>query len=88
VTRRAGFCKRSQRILEAAGYRVTPAEGSLYEWDLVGLNAAGVVLVRISEDQWPDEKTQENLRDQLLPQSTAKLLHRWMAGGPDVRTLL
>jgi hypothetical protein len=81
--------RRSQRILEAAGYRVTPAEGSLYEWDLIGVNAASLVLVRVSEDQWPDEKTQENLTDQLLPRTTAKLLHRWNAGArwPEVRAL-
>lgn len=89
MTRRAGYCRRSQRLLEMAGYRVTPTGGSLHDWDLLGVNAAGVVLVRISEDSWPDDKTRENLSDQLLPGAVAKLLHCWRSGArwPLVRTL-
>ncbi len=89
MTKRAGYRQRSQRILELAGYRVTPTAGSLQDWDLIGVNAAGVVLVRISEDAWPDAKAQEDLSDQLLSRSVAKLLHRWRSGArwPIVRTL-
>lgn len=89
MTKRAGYRKRSQRILEAAGYRVTPASGSLADWDLIGMNGAGVVLVRVSEDAWPDAKTQDTLTDQLMPGPTARLVHCWHAGArwPHVRTL-
>ena len=45
--------RRSRALLEAVGYRVTRAAGSLGEWDLIGLSATDVVLVQVKTRDWP-----------------------------------
>lgn len=65
------------------------SRASLHGRPLIGVNAAGMVLVRIGEDTWPDAKAQEDLSDQLLPGPVAELLHCWRVGArwPMVRVL-
>ncbi len=44
---------RSRRLLEAAGYAVTRAAGSLGAWDLVGIGPIDVVLLQVKSNRAP-----------------------------------
>jgi len=80
---------RSRALLEAAGYRVTRAAGSLGDWDLIGLSATGVVLVQVKTRDWPGTLKQQALAEFPAPPNARRLVHRWRDGQrtPDVREL-
>jgi uncharacterized protein with GYD domain len=80
---------RSRAVLEAAGYRVTRAAGSLGEWDLVGIGTTDVVLVQVKTRDWPGTRERAVLADFPVPPMVRKLCHRWppRQRRPDVRTL-
>jgi Holliday junction resolvase-like predicted endonuclease len=71
---------RSRDILEAAGYRVTRAAGSLGDWDLVGLSSTDVVLVQVRTRDWPGLIERQALKECVAPPNTRKLLHRYRDG--------
>jgi hypothetical protein len=75
--------------LEAAGYHVTRAAGSLGDWDLIGLNAAGGVLVQVKTRDWPGLLERRVLEEFPAPPNFVKLIHRWRNGSrqPDVQQL-
>jgi hypothetical protein len=80
---------RSRDLLQAAGYRVTRAGGSLGEWDLIGIGAAGVVLVQVKSRDWPGTLERRALAEFPAPANCVKLIHRWRDGArqPDVQEL-
>lgn len=80
---------RSRRLLEAAGYAVVRAAGSLGTWDLVGLSPAGVALVQVKANRPPSPADLEGLRDFPAPPNTVKLVHVWRdrQRAPDIREL-
>jgi Holliday junction resolvase-like predicted endonuclease len=81
--------RRSRALLEAAGYQVTRAAGSLGEWDLIGISASDLVLVQVKTRDWPGTLERLALAECAAPPHTRKLLHRWRDGArtPDVQIL-
>jgi hypothetical protein len=81
--------RRSRDLLEATGYRVTRAAGSLGEWDLIGIGRTDVVLCQVRSRDWPGLLERAALAESVCPPNTRKLLHRWRRGRrqPDVMEL-
>jgi len=81
--------RRSARLLEAAGYRVTRAAASLGEWDLVGIGPVDVVLCQVKTRDWPGLAEMETLTLFPAPPNARKLVHRWRERQrqPDVKVL-
>jgi hypothetical protein len=80
---------RSRRLLEAAGYRVVRAGGSLGEWDLIGINGAGGVLCQVKTRDWPGTLERRTLAEYPAPPGFMKIIHRWRPRlrTPDVQSL-
>lgn len=80
---------RSRLILEASGYRVTRAAGSLGDWDLIGVSVTDVVLVQCKTRDWPGALERQALAEFPAPPNARKLLHRWRDRQrlPDVQEL-
>lgn len=80
---------RSRLLLEAAGYAVTRAAGSMGAWDLVGVSSTDVVLVQCKTRDWPGSVEMETLRTFPVPPNCRRLVHRWRDRQrvPDVREL-
>lgn len=80
---------RSRAILEAAGYDVTRAAGSLGLFDLIGLGPKDVVAVQVKSRDWPGTSEMEQLEAYPRRPYLRKLVHRWRKGKgmPDVREL-
>ena len=80
---------RSKALLEAAGYRVTRAAGSMGEWDLVGVGRVDFVLVQCKTRDWPGHLETLALAEFPAPANARKLLHRWRPRRrtPDVREI-
>ena len=78
---------KSRVLLEAAGYAVTRAAGSLGAWDLVGIGSADVVLVQVKTRDWPGAAEMEALTSFRVPPNCRRLVHRWhdRQRVPDVR---
>lgn len=68
---------RSRRLLEAHGYRVTRAAGSMGEWDLIGMSATGVVLVQVKTDRLPSPAERQVMQDFPAPPNAVKTIHVW-----------
>ena len=81
--------RRSRDLLEAAGYRVTRAAGSLGEWDLIAVGRTDFVLVQVRARDFPGPLERAALTESVCPPNTRKLLHRWRRGRrqPDVMEL-
>ncbi len=79
----------SKALLEAAGYAVTRAAGSLGAWDLLGISATDVVLCQVKTRDWPGTAEMETLRAFACPLNCRRILHRWRDRQrlPDVREL-
>jgi hypothetical protein len=80
---------RSRRLLEAAGYCVTRAAGSLGAWDLIGVSGTDFVLVQVKSNAWPGTVGMETLAGFQVPPNCKRLVHRWRDRQrvPDVRAL-
>ena len=80
---------RSRVLLEAAGYCVTRAAGSLGAWDLIGVGSVDVVLVQCKTRDWPGLVEMETLRAFKVPPNCRRLVHRWRDRQrvPEVREL-
>lgn len=80
---------RSRIILEAAGYAVTRAAGSLGAWDLIGIGPTDVVLVQVKSNRAPSPAEREALGLFLCPTNARKLCHVWhdRQRWPEVRDL-
>jgi len=80
---------RSRDLLEAAGYRVTRAAGSLGAWDLVGISATDIVLCQVKTRDWPSRAEMEALEGFTCPSCCRRLVHRWRDRQrlPDVREI-
>lgn len=80
---------KSRRLLEAAGYRVTRAAGSLGTFDLVGISSVDILLVQVKGRDWASALEMESIREFPAPPNCRKLVHRWRARQrtPDVREL-
>jgi Holliday junction resolvase-like predicted endonuclease len=68
---------RSRALLEAAGYQVVRAAGSLGDFDLVGIGRTDFVLVQVKSRQFPGPLERAALAESVCPPNTRKLLHRW-----------
>ena len=81
--------RRSRDLLEAVGYRVTRAAGSLGEWDLIAVGRTDFVLVQVRARDFPGPLERAALAESVCPPNTRKLLHRWRRGRrqPDVMEL-
>jgi hypothetical protein len=81
--------RRSRDLLEAAGYAVTRAAGSLGTWDLIGIGPADVVLCQVKTRDWPGHGERATLTAFPVPPNCRKLLHRWRDGqrSPDSQEL-
>jgi Holliday junction resolvase len=81
--------RRSRDLLEAAGYAVTRAAGSMGAWDLVGVGSTDLVLCQVKTRDWPGTVEMETLREFPAPSNARKLVHRWRDRQrvPDVREL-
>ena len=81
--------RRSWDLLEAAGYQVTRAAGSLGAWDLIAIGSRDLVLCQVKSRDWPGPRERAILAAWPCPPHTRKLLHRWRRGRrqPDVRAL-
>lgn len=81
--------RRSRDLLEAAGYAVTRAAGSLGAWDLIGIGSTDVVLCQVKTRDWPGSVEREALERFAVPPNCRKLLHRWIDRQrlPDVQEL-
>jgi Holliday junction resolvase len=66
---------RSKAILEAAGYAVTRAAGSLGAWDLVGISGTDVVLVQCKSNRPPSPAERESLKLFPCPANCKRLIH-------------
>lgn len=71
---------RSRRLLEAQGYRVTRAAGSMGEWDLVGIGGERFMLVQVKTRDWPGKREREILGAFPCPGNCHKVIHRWRDG--------
>lgn len=80
---------RSRQLLEAAGYAVTRAAGSMGAWDLVAIGSTDVVLVQVKTRDWPGLVEMETLISFAVPPNCRRLVHRWRDRQrvPDVREL-
>ncbi len=81
--------RRSRRLLEAAGYRVTRAAASLGAWDLVAVGSTDFVLLQSKSNAWPGTMEMETLRSFPCPPNCRRIVHRWVDRQrlPDVREL-
>lgn len=68
---------RSRLLLEAAGYRVTRAAGSMGAWDLIGIGSTDVVLCQVKTRDWPGLLERAVLGEFTVPPNTKRLIHRW-----------
>jgi Holliday junction resolvase len=68
---------RSRRLLEAAGYSVTRAAGSLGCWDLIGVSATDFILVQVKSNRLPSPAEREALADFAVPTNCKRLIHVW-----------
>ena len=68
---------RSRRLLEAAGYCVTRAAGSLGAWGLVGVSATDTVLVQVKSNRAPSPVERETLAGFACPANCKRLIHVW-----------
>jgi Holliday junction resolvase len=68
---------RSRKLLEAAGYSVTRAAGSLGSWDLIGVSASDFILVQVKSNRSPSPAEREALRDFTAPTNCKRLIHVW-----------
>jgi Holliday junction resolvase len=80
---------RSRDLLEAVGYSVTRAAGSLGCWDLIGVGSEDFVLVQCKTRDWPGMREMKVLRQFPAPPNVRKVVHRWRPrqAVPDVREL-
>jgi len=80
---------KSRRLLEAAGYCVTRAAGSLGAWDLVGVSATDFVLVQCKSNRAPAPAERETLAGFACPSNCKRLVHVWhdRQRWPEVREL-
>ena len=69
--------RRSRRLLEAAGYRVTRAAASLGCFDLIGVSPTDIVLCQVKSNAWPGTVELEAIKDFPAPANCKKIAHRW-----------
>jgi len=69
--------RRSMALLERGGWRCTKSGASLGCWDIVGVGLAGVVLVQVKSNRWPNAVEMEAMREFPCPSNGIKLIHRW-----------
>lgn len=81
--------RRSRALLEAAGYAVTRAAGSLGAWDLIGISSTDMVLCQVKTRDWPGSVEMEVLRSFSVPPNARRIVHRWRDGErrPDVKEI-
>lgn len=70
--------RQSKALLEASGYTVTKAGGSLGAWDLVAISATDFVLVQCKSNRPPSPAERETLAAFRCPPNTRRLIHVWM----------
>lgn len=67
----------SRRLLEADGYRVTRAAGSLGAWDLIGIGPADVQLVQVKSNRPPRPAERAELATFPCPTGCRRMIHVW-----------
>jgi Holliday junction resolvase len=81
--------RKSREVLEAAGYNVTRAVGSMGCWDLIAIGSTDLVLCQVKTRDWPGMAETETLKMFPTPANCRKLIHRWRDRHrlPDTREL-
>ena len=81
--------RRSRDLLQAMGYHVVKAGGSLGEWDLVAIGLTDVVLCQVKSTDWPGRLEMAALSEFPVAPFTRRIVHRWRAHQryPDVQEL-
>jgi hypothetical protein len=69
---------RSKRLLEASGYCVTRAAGSLGAWDLIAVSATDFALIQVKSNRPPSPAEREALALFPCPQNCKRLIHVWV----------
>jgi Holliday junction resolvase len=69
--------QRSRTLLEASGYAVTRAAGSLGAWDLIGIGPTDLVLVQVKSNRAPSPAEREGLARFPCPVNCKRLIHVW-----------
>jgi Holliday junction resolvase len=69
--------RRSRDLLEATGYRVTKAGGSLGAWDIIAIGSTDFIVVQVKSNHWPPPAEMEELINFPCPPNCKKLVHRW-----------
>jgi Holliday junction resolvase len=69
--------RKSARLLQAAGYKVTKSGASLGCFDLIGISATDIVLVQCKSNAWPSNLEMEAIKEFKAPSNSRKLIHRW-----------
>jgi len=68
---------RTRALLEAAGYSVIRAAGSLGLWDLVGISSTDIVLVQVRTNRGVYGAELEALRSFQAPPNARRFIHIW-----------
>jgi len=69
--------------LEAQGYRVVRAAGSLGAFDLVAVRSLDMVLVQAKSNRWPGTVELERLREWPIPTNCRRMVVRWRDRKPE-----
>ncbi len=73
---------KTKKLLEACGYTVTRAAGSMGAFDLIAFNRLGTRCIQVKSNVWPgpiERETMRNVGKQLAPNSTVECW-RWNDG--------
>lgn len=68
---------KTRRRLEALGYRVTRAAGSLGCWDLIAIGPDDVLLVQVKANVWPGPKERKAMEEMPACGAVVKQAWRW-----------
>ena len=68
---------KSRELLEAEGYRVTRAAASKGAFDLIGIQASGIVLVQVKSNRPPSPAERAELAAFPCPVGVRRMIHVW-----------
>ena len=69
--------RRTRKILEERGYKVTRAGGSFGVWDLVAIGQFNVVLIQVKANRWPIRAELRIMEAFPAPALVSKEIWRW-----------
>ena len=73
--------RRSQEVLEAAGYLTSRTAGSHGAFDVIGISVTDIVLVQVKRGRnRPSEADVRALRELVVPPNVRTMVHYWPIG--------